>query len=370
MTSNLSRKRAFAVVAAAGLVVLLAATLALRVAAQSRVTGGPAGTVPAPKPIRLAELSTPYCWGCSWNEDAPLEFQVDLDLLAPLGTGAANAAEWFADFAHGESRYGEAKQSYASRMIELTIDGDDWRVLPGDDPLLLEAEAWVDQATCSFYPEIWQIDGIETPIANLLMMLDLARSWTARGKLADDPVAAVEDFRRAIRLGRLLRQDDVTLIQDLVAIACIRIGAEGLYTLARDQGDAATMLVSSLVLADKDAMRLFTARRITTFERGLRVADPAAPTLTPLYSTADVQAMIDLAREVTGRRFKMEGVISLNVVRYTGSPEQREMALAALEAFAASEDAIVATLARQYLDVELDDTGVREMLRQMEQPEK
>ena len=368
MTSSLSGKRAIAVLTAAALVVLLATTLAVRVAAQSRSAGGPTGKVPAPNPIRLAELSSPYCWGCSWNEDAALEFQVDLDLLAPLGDGAANAAEWFADFAKGGARFEEGKPGYASRMIELTIDGDDWRVLPGDDPLLLEAEGWVDQATCSFYPEIWEVEGMDTSIPQLLMMLDLARAWTVRGKQAADPMAAAEDFRRVIRLGRLLRQDDVTLIQDLVAIACIRIGAEALYELARDQDDAATMLVSSLVMADKDAMRLFTARRITTFGRGLRVEDPQAPTLVPLYTTADVQAMIDLAREVAGRRFKMEGIISLNVVRYTGLPEQRELALAALEEFAASEDAIVAGLARRYLDVELDDAGVREMLSQMEHP--
>ena len=195
MTPNPSRKRVAAVITAATLVVLLAATLALRVAAQPRSTAGPAGSVPAPRPIRLTELSAPFCWGCSWNEDAALEFQVDLDLLAPLGDGDANAAEWFADFARGETRFEDGKPSYASRMIELTIDGDDWRVLPGDDPLLLEAEPWIDQARCSFYPEIWEVEGIDTSVPQLLMMLDLARAWTVREGTAGPGSAGAAAFQ-------------------------------------------------------------------------------------------------------------------------------------------------------------------------------
>jgi hypothetical protein len=340
----------------------MAVTLAARVAAQSQSTGSPTGTVPAPKRIPLGEVPAPFCWGCPPNENAALEFRADLDLLAPLGDGSANAAHWFAEFAKGEARFEEGKQAYASRMILSTIEGDSWQILPGDDPLLLESEPWIDQATCSFYPEVWQVEGMDTPVPQFLMMLDLARSWIARGKKADDPALAAEDFRRAIRLGRLLRQDDVTLLQDIVAIACIRFGAEALHGLARDQDDAATMLVSSLVMADQDAMRLVTARREATFRRGLRVEDPAAPTLSPAYSTADVQAIIDLTREVPGRRFKMEGIISLNVVRHTGLPEQRELALAALEELAQAEDVIVAGLARRFIDLKLDDEGVRAML--------
>ena len=33
--------------------------------------------------------------------------------------------------------------------------------LEDDDPLLLEAEPWVDQARCSFYPDVWKFTGID-----------------------------------------------------------------------------------------------------------------------------------------------------------------------------------------------------------------
>ena len=59
----------------------------------------PRATVRAPRPIAVDKLPTPFCWGCTQNENAPLEFQVDLDLLAPLGDGLGNAALWFSEFA-------------------------------------------------------------------------------------------------------------------------------------------------------------------------------------------------------------------------------------------------------------------------------
>ena len=126
-------RRAAAVIVAGSLVLFLAASLLFRVTAGSRGPGNPGGFVPSPKPIQLADLGEPFCWGCSWNENVALEFQVDLDLLAPLGTGKANAAEFFADFARGEARFGEGREGYIERMVEIEIDGDSWRVLPGDE---------------------------------------------------------------------------------------------------------------------------------------------------------------------------------------------------------------------------------------------
>jgi len=262
----------FRLTAAAALVLVLATTLGVRLWARNAPRSATAQRhVREPDAIVLAELPIPFCWGCSSNRTAPLEFQVDLDLLAPLGYGTENAAIFSSQFAiGGGGRETDGKAVYAKRVVEMSIDGEVWRFFPADDPLLLEAEGWVDQARCSFYPDVWELDGIETPITDLLLTLRLSRSWIARGKLESDPRRAREDFRRAIRLGRLMRQDDVTVIQDLVAIANIRLGAQALYELARREGDAATMLVTSLVLADKDAMRQQTARWITTFDRSHR----------------------------------------------------------------------------------------------------
>ena len=71
------------------------------------------------------------------------------------------------------------------------------------------------------------------------------------------------DFRRAIRLGRLLRQEDVTIIADLVGLACIRYGADGVYRVARSGGDLETALLASVVLGEVAPQRLLTSERIT-----------------------------------------------------------------------------------------------------------
>jgi hypothetical protein len=337
----------FRLTAAAALVLVLAAALGIRLWARNEPRPATAqGDVREPAPIVLAELPTPFCWGCSSNRTAPLEFQVDLDLLAPLGDGTENAAVWFSRFAIGGSRRAtDGKAVYSKRLVEKTIDGDEWRVFPADDPLLLEAEGWVDQARCSFYPDVWELDGIETPITDMLLTLHLSRSWVARGKLESDPRRAREDFRRAIRLGRLLRHDDVTIIQDLVAIANIRLGAGALYELARREGDAATMLVTSLVLADKDAMRQQTARWITTFERSHRPSG---------FSDDELESIVELLGEMTTRRFQMEGVISLVLAKHLGTDEQRNRANEVLDEYSRSDDPMLAETARDFRDMNLE----------------
>ncbi len=200
----------------------------------------PAAYVSEPLPLDPLLLEPPG-WSVDWAKNKPLEFTVDLDAIAPLGDGPGNAALWFRQFAkHDGARLAEMTEALA-RMID--DDGKIGKHLPGDDPLLLEAEPWVDQATMRFYPDVWEADGYDTPITNLLMMLHLSRSWAARGMASDDPEAAREDFRRVIRLGRLLRQEDAVLISDLVGLACIRIGLESMYDLERQgrespRGDA------------------------------------------------------------------------------------------------------------------------------------
>jgi len=220
----------------------------------------PHGTVPAPRRVGLAEMPAPYPWTRTATQPKPLRFQVDLDLLAPLGDGPANAAIWFRDFAKPD---GSRNEWGYEQLESRRVDGVDQSVLPPDHPVLREAEPWVDQATMRFYPDIWPVAGPETKIPNLLFEIALAKSWAARAEAAADPAAAKEDYRRAIRLGRLVLQDDVTLISNLIGLACVRLGARGLYEQARREGDAETMLAASLALHDADAIRQLAAERVT-----------------------------------------------------------------------------------------------------------
>jgi hypothetical protein len=355
---------------ASALVVSLAGTLAVRVTARGEaeptttVSPDPApplppaaATVPSPLPLTVDDLPTPFCWGCSWNAYHPAEFQIDLDYLAPLGEGPANAALWFRQFAKDDgSRFSEG---WGDRKTEREIGGRTWRVLPVDDPLLLEAQPWVDQAQCRFYPDVWKWTGMDTPIPNLLFALDLARSWVARGHLTEDRDLAREDYRRAIRLGRLLLQDDVTIIQDLVAIACIRLGAEALYEEARRERDPVMMVATSLVLADKDAMRHLAARRTTVSEgalRGLSRSWTGGWTLNA--GDEDVEALADHARKVTERRYRLEAVIALRVVRHFGTASQRATAGDVLRELADEEDGLLAEAARFALEEPVTDREV------------
>jgi hypothetical protein len=365
--NRLDSGRRFAVLAAVAVVVLLAGLFAVRVAARSGapVTGDmsrfvpPSGTVPPPATFALDDLPTPFCWGCSTNRYAPLDFQIDLDWLAPLGDGEANAALWFKEFAQGGPRFETDAEQRSERLIEISIEGTPWRVLPGDDPLLIEAEPWVDQARCRFYPDVFEIEGMATRIPNLLLMLDFARSWVVRGKLSSDPEAAREDFRRAIRLGRLLRQDDAVIIQDLVAIACIRVGAEALYEQAQNEGAPAMMLATARVLADKDAMRLATMQRISASEPVFRMVEAASPTVPTGITDDELEKLVENVRRLQDRRFKMEGLLALQIVMHLGTPAQRETATDALGEFAQDPDRLFADTARRYRDLPADNDLLR-----------
>ena len=51
-------------------------------------------------------------------------------------------------------------------------------------------------------------------------------------------------------LGRLLRQDDVTLIQDLIGLAIIRMLAMAMYEMARSKSDTVQTTLASLAIAE------------------------------------------------------------------------------------------------------------------------
>jgi hypothetical protein len=362
MSREDSRKRFLAVLGAVAVVVLLAGLFAARVAARAGDTTigntapilAPVGTVPEPESFSVADIPTPFCWACTSSRYAPLDFQIDLDWLAPLGDGNANAAVWFKEFARGGSRERDWEER-SERLVEITIDGDYWRVYAEDDPLLLEAEPWVDQATCRFYPNVFEIAGMSTRVPRLLMMIDFARSWVARGKKTKDPEAAREDFRRAIRLGRLLRQDDATIIQDLVAIACIRIGAEAMYEQARREGDAAMMLATARVLADKDAIRLATLARISASEPAFRIEGEETSSASIHITDKELEEIVKNVRNLPDRRLRMEALLALQIVKHLGTEGQRKVATDALGEFAGDPDELLADTARRYRDMPADE---------------
>jgi len=364
MTSLLrSRKRH--VLAGAALVAALALTLVLRASSRPgapatedpatapRATASapgsssrpdaPAATVPEPRPMTLADLAAP-CWSCRAALEWPLRSRFDLDHLAPLGSGAGNAAVWLRQFAkESGDRAGEVK-SIEARMVDGPAELG--RVLPGDDPFLLEAGPWADQGTMRFYPGIFPIEGARTEIPNLIIALELARSWVARGRLSTDPAAALADYRRAMRWGRLLRQEDATIIADLVGMASIRIAAEAMLEHGRDHGDLKLALAAAIALGEIAPQRLLTSERIT------RVAiHPVSTKPGSLDLPAErFDAIERLALHAAERRFRGEALIDLGIVYQLGSGEQRQRAGELLERVAAETDPIVAAHARWALD--------------------
>jgi hypothetical protein len=279
----------------------------------------------------------------SSGEFPRLEFSIDLDLFAPLGTGPANAAIWFRDFARGDgSRIEEVKDA---DRVPAELLGKTDRVYPPDYPLLLEAQPWVDQATCRFYPDVWEHEGLATPIANLLFTINLAKSWTARGLQETDPERGKEDFRRAIRLGRLFMQDDFTLIQHLVGWACVSYGLRGLNEVARREGDAAMVATTTLALGDYNAMRGLVAQWMTE----VRYTDAFRRTWwgsSVSFEDQQVDRAIARARSDSLRCLRAEALFPLAVIKHEGTRPQRERAAAALAELARDPDLELAAVAQ------------------------
>lgn len=307
-----------------------------------RWTGGApvAGLVPPRLAVTTENLGAfPNWWRPSYYP--AIAFQTDLDLIAPLGDGPENSALWFADFA---ARSGARWQEYSEAKAKAGSPATSPPILP-DDPLLLEAEPWVDQATMQFYPEVWEFDAWQTQIPNLLMMLDLAKSWTARGDAAQDADAALADYRRAVRLGRLLRHEDGTMIADLVGLECIRIGLDGMYRRLTAEGDSEQALVVSLALGEVAPQRLQTSERITRVEISRFIRKGWFGRVEVEIPDDDLDLLCATARNDPQSRFRIEAMLSLNAVRFRGTAEQRERAGEVLAEIAQDDDPWIADAA-------------------------
>jgi hypothetical protein len=346
---NRSRTLIFAALA---VVVVLAAALGVRWMALGRPFPAPPRRSPlarfdqpapparVPLAIRV-DVPKLQCWSCPDSEKWPVRFRTDLDVLAPLGDGPVNAALWLKDFAKQDGT--RAPEAEAAMKRRVAGPDDFGLVLPPDDPLLKEAEPWADQAAMRFYPDVWTAEGASTPIPNLLVAMSFAKSWAARAASSPDAPSAIEDCRRAIRWGRLLRQEDATVIQDLIGLASIRIAAEQLYALAARRGDQPLMLAAAIVQGEAAPQRLRTAQLLTRV--GIQAAEKDTVT------DRKVDDVIGVAKTSPDRRFRNEAIVMLGYARFMGTAAQREKAEKALVELKASPDAFVAGNARWALEL-------------------
>jgi hypothetical protein len=306
--------------------------------ARGAITAAPAATVPALSPADVSRLEFP-CWSCSDARDWPLRSRVDLDLVAPLGDGPGNAAVFFREFSKQSGRRHDELERARKELIE-TVPGER-KVLPPDHPLLLEAEPWTEQATLRFYPDLLHLDGWDTEVPDLVFPLTLAKSWVERGR-ARGGEAALDDYRRAVRLGRLLRQEDTTIIQDLVGLACVGVGLRAIYDELRDRGDVDGALVAAVALGELAPQRLLTSERVTRLD--------VTPYLSKHFRKLDLparqlDAVVAMAESGPDRRFRGEATLQLGIVAHRGGGEERERATRVLEQLGAGEDERIARLA-------------------------
>jgi len=359
MRERIRSSRKIHVITAIVVVLLLAASLGVRLAARpDRAAGSsPAlseaeatGTVvSAPRPFRMTDLEIPH-WSHQNSREWSVQFRTDLDLLAPLGNGGRNAGDWYVDFRKPDGpRYEEARA-----MMERREDreGNFGKILPGDDPLLLEAEPWCDQAVMSFYPELLKPEGWYTQIPNLLVPLTFARSWVARGLESPVPERGLEDCRRVVRLGRLLRQEDTVIISDLVGLACIRIGAQGIFDIAVRQGDAKLALLASIVIGEVAPQRLLSSERVTRSWDKSYIREDQSGRVVLEIPDAKLETILEMARNQPDRRFRIEAILQLNVVRFMGTESQKERVVSFLTELSALEDPVLSETARWSLETE------------------
>lgn len=316
--------------------ILLAGTAGLALAAEEGV--------PAPEPISLEEIPAPSTR--SRNPGEHLELL--LDALAPLGTVEGNAAEWLADFVRpGGERWDGGWRG------EL-VDSQRGRVFPAGHSILEEAESWTNRARLRLYPDTISIEAPGFGVPFPLFLMRLGRSWWHHGLEAGGEEGR-ESFRHAIRLGRLLRQDDVTHIQDVMGLVLIRFGLQGFHELAAREGDAETMLLAASAMAEAELVREPDYRDFDPqidIACGLRTE--GRPKLEGV-SRRSIEAVLGAVKNgKLARRRRVEALPYVRTVMEAGDRRQREEAREALAELAACDDEILAALARGYLEWEWD----------------
>lgn len=365
MTSQ-STSRRLHVLLAAGVIILLAGGLGVRLLATPADSGyhGPPtpaeAFVPGPIPLDLSKLEVPN-WGRAERDNWSVDYKTNLDLLAPLGTGELNAATWFVDFTKEPAglRLAESKQAMDARVSGPVGWLD--KVFPSDHPFLTEAEPWCDQARMEFYSKLMEPDGWQTPVPNLLVPLTIARSWVARGLAAEDPDEAMEDFRRAIRLGRLLRQENIVIITDLVGLACIDAGARGIYDVAHREGNLELALLAAIVVGEHAPQRFMTRQQVVDPDGFEVVRLEDRDEFSFGITNQGLKTLLERAESNPDARFRNEAIIFLGIVRQYGTPEQQSMVVDLLTSLLESPEPGVAENARWALDVDTTDEELAEL---------
>jgi len=226
---------------------------------------------------------------------------------------------------------------------------------------LVEAKPWVEQAAMRFYPNIYPLEGFQTKVPNLMLLLTLARSWVARGQEAGQFDDAMADFQRAVRLGRLLRQDDATVIDDLVGLAAIRLGVEAIYDRARKESRLDLAVTAAVIAGEAPAQRLLSAARMTSAEVMPYLHRAAGHTslLVPDDHFAEIRKV---ALGSPDRRFRVITCASLSLVASFGTGVQQSEAVEVLRTLTSSTDPVIADNARWHLANPMDEKRLDELL--------
>jgi hypothetical protein len=338
--------------------VVLSGAVASPAISQPAAAGGqvaPAGKVPPPKSLTVKSLPfLPYDWASALTgehaETTRLDFQVDLDLLAPLGTGQGNAAEYFVRFAAGGDRAADWNDA-TKRMVPWQHGEKSEHVLPAADPILKEAEPWIDQARCLFYTDVLPFNGLRTRMPNLAHAVGLGQAWRARAGSQRSPEAARDDLRRVIRLGRLFLQDDVSLGQDLAGWALVRMGAEGFYELGRKDGDAVLVALATMVMGDADVMRLEVSRAgsLGAELRRSMTRIQQAPGWVIRANDAAVNKVGMRSQSQQRQAIRCDALTSAFLIMNLGNDNQKKQARQVLERATGDRSATVVLLAKHLL---------------------
>jgi hypothetical protein len=121
----------------------------------------------------------------------------------------------------------------------------------------------------------------------------------------------------------LLRQEDVTIIADLVGLACVRFGADGIYRRAVAEGDLELALIASVVLGEVAPQRLMTSERITA--GNLSPFGRVGPDGELEFNISDrrIDRLMAMITDGPDRRFGGEAFIGLSIVRNLGTGDQQ-----------------------------------------------
>ena len=216
-----------------------------------------------------------------------------------------------------------------------------------------------------FYPELFPLEGFQTKLPNLTLALTLARSLAARGQAAKNVDDAMTDFRRVVRLGRLLRQEDAMVINDLVGLATIRIGSEAMYDRARTAGQLELALAAAVIVGEAPAQKLLSGARMTSVEvvPYLRRGPGGSSILIP---EGRFESIRKTALDSPDRRFRVLTCASLSLVASFGKGEQQTQAADALKSLAGSADPVIASNARWHLGNPIDQKRLDQLLAQGE----